>query len=384
VLDDRHTKAYQVLLDDRSRLIEKNLRYLKNLKEAHAEEDQLCLRCHAMNADNGPHRDSFVRTDGIGCESCHGPAQEWLGLHYARDWSGKSAAEKRALGFRPLKSLGDRATLCVSCHVGESDKQVNHDLIAAGHPRLNFEFGAFQANMPKHWREEGENAQPDFEARAWAVGQVASAQKALALLEHRARMKPWPEFAEYDCFACHHDLREPSWRQEPGHYDQRLPGAFVWGTWYYPMLAEALGGPAGKADAQVQSLLGELKKEMQIPFPDRRRVEDQAHRLSMELARFLEGVQRVHYERTTLERKFDSIRKDEQKISTANWDGAAQVYVALAALYQALGDVGGGQADPARRDWLKAKAKQLEFPKGFDSPRCFQPSSSGDRQKSVP
>jgi hypothetical protein len=203
VLDDRHTQAYQILFDDRSRLIEKNLRHLKNVKEAHAEADQLCQRCHAMNAENGPHRDSFVRNDGIGCESCHGPAQEWLGLHYARDWRDKKPEEKRKLGYWPLKSLGERARLCVSCHVGDTEKQVNHDLIAAGHPRLNFEFGAFQAIMPKHWREAGENARPDFEARAWAVGQVVSAQAALALLGHRARTtsSPWPEFAEYDCFA---------------------------------------------------------------------------------------------------------------------------------------------------------------------------------------
>src|SRR5262249_35051891 len=150
--------------------------------------------------------------DGIGCESCHGTAQQWLGVHYARDWRNKSDDEKRTLGFQPLKGLGERAHLCVSCHVGDVNKEVNHDLIAAGHPRLNFEFGAFQAIMPKHWPDEGTHGQPDFEARAWAVGQVVSAQAALALLKHRASTtrSPWPEFAEYECFACHHDLREPS------------------------------------------------------------------------------------------------------------------------------------------------------------------------------
>jgi hypothetical protein len=381
VLDDKHTQAYLVLFDDRSRLIEKNLKRLKSVKDAHADKDQLCLRCHAMNPDNGPQRDRFVRDFGIGCESCHGSAEKWLGEHYAREWKmNRSSAEKLALGFRSLKSLGERADLCVSCHVGGADKDVNHDLIAAGHPRLNFEFGAFQAIMPKHWREEGENAQPDFEARAWALGQVASAQAALALLEHRCRgdTLPWPEFAEYDCFACHHDLREPSWRQEPGHYANRLPGAFPWGTWYYPLLPQALRGPAGKDDAQVLNILGEIKKEMQKPSPNRKRVAEQTQRARTELAQYLAGVEKVHYGREALQRKYDSVRKDDQNIASANWDGAAQMYLALAALYNALGDMDSGHRDPALRDSLKGMAKRLEFPRGFDSPRDFEVPLSRD------
>jgi hypothetical protein len=234
--------------------------------------------------------------------------------------------------------------------------------------------------MPKHWREEGENAQPDFEARAWALGQVASAQAALALLEHRSRgdTLPWPEFAEYDCFACHHDLREPSWRQEPGHYANRLPGVFPWGTWYYPLLPQALRGPAGKDDAQVLNILGEIKKEMQKPSPNRRRVAEQTQRARTELAQYLAGVEKVHYGREALQRKYDSVRKDDQNIASANWDGAAQMYLALAALYNALGDMDSGHRDPALRDSLKGMAKRLEFPRGFDSPRDFEVPLSRD------
>src|SRR5439155_22815464 len=139
---------------------------------------------------------------------------------------------------------------------------------------LNFEFGAFQALMPRHWREQAENARPDFEARAWAVGQVTSAQAALALLEHRSRSSSsaWPEFAEYDCFACHHDLREPSWRQEPGHYAKRKPGAFPWDSWYFALLPQALAMSAGKSDASLPTVLSDLKKEMQKPSPNRKQV----------------------------------------------------------------------------------------------------------------
>jgi hypothetical protein len=382
VLYDNHAKAYQVLLDHRSRIIERNLRRLPSLKEAHPETDQLCLRCHALNPDNGPQRDSFVRDFGVGCESCHGTAQKWLGVHYARDWKLKDASEKIALGFRPLKSLEARVSLCVTCHVGDREKDVNHDLIAAGHPRLNFEFGAYQALMPKHWREEGENAQPDFEARAWTIGQLFSAQAALDLLEHRARgaSPSWPEFAEYDCFACHHDLRDPSWRQMPGHYANRAPGAFPGGTWYYAMLGEALRTSARNADVRVQQAVAQLQKEMQKPAANRKRVADQARAASVELGRLRENVINVHFSRAALENLFNTIFQDDQKHPAANWDGAAQVYAALAAVYNALADTSGGHGDPRLREALKERAKRLEYPKGYDSPLGFQPKGKGNIQ----
>jgi hypothetical protein len=380
ILEDKHTKAYQDLFDIRSQIIEKNLRHKKSVKEAHAEKDQLCLRCHAMNADDDPQREIFVRDFGVGCESCHGTAQEWLTLHHARDWRAKTASEKSDLGFQPLQSLAERATLCVTCHVGGPDKAVNHDLIAAGHPRLNFEFGAFQAMMPKHWREEGENARPDFEARAWALGQVISARAALVLLENRARTatSPWPEFAEYDCFACHHDLREPSWRQDPGHYGKRTPGVFPLGTWYYAVLPVALRLSAGKTDGQMASILDGLKEEMERPSPNRERVADHVRKANRELDRHLRATEKSHYERPALEAISNSLRESDRKVGVANWDDAAQVYLVLAALYNALGDMEQGHREPAMREFLKAKAKRLQFPKGYDSPRGFEPRLSGE------
>ena len=57
--------------------------------------------------------------------------------------------------------------VCVGCHVGapEQDglpaREVTHDLLAAGHPRLNFEFTVFLANLPpleRRGKDEGARA----------------------------------------------------------------------------------------------------------------------------------------------------------------------------------------------------------------------------------
>ena len=88
----------------------------------------------------------------------------------------------------------------------------------------------------------------------------------------------------------------------------------------------------------------------------------------------------MHFEQKDLKDLFDAIRRDDQKLALANWDGAAQVYLALAALYNALGDADRGQL----RDALKLTAKQLQFPKGYDSPRGFEPRLSGDVREQAP
>src|SRR5207249_2939948 len=156
---------------------------------------------------------------------------------------------------------------------GLPSRDVNHDLIAAGHPRLNFEFGAFLANLPPHWKEKTHKPEECHNARTWAVGQVVAAQAALELLADRAdpkKEKPWPEFAEYGCYACHHDLGEPSWRQQRG-YGGRTPGALPWSNWYFAMprlLAgrDPLGEPKeGTLRAEFKDLEGALR----TPLRDR-------------------------------------------------------------------------------------------------------------------
>ena len=131
--------------------------------------------------------------------------------------------------MRPTKDLLARGETCAECHVGLGSADVNHDLIAAGHPRLNFEYGSQLAKLPKHWRVDDDKARhPDYEAKVWALGQVLAAKASLDLLESRASRSlpddsttPWPEFAEYSCFSCHHELARPSWprpdaRRRPG------------------------------------------------------------------------------------------------------------------------------------------------------------------------
>jgi hypothetical protein len=270
---DKHAQAYSVLFGERSRQIVAAYNQLANPKHAHPEKEALCLRCHSTDVPAELRGPRFSPADGVGCESCHGPAEKYVSLHYLDDWKTKSRRDKELLGFMPTKNLAVRAGQCAACHVGSGAADVNHDLIAAGHPRLNFELANYHAKLPRHWKEKGDNATADFESRLAAIGRVVSARDALRLLEHRASRsgKVWPEFAEYDCVGCHHLLSEPSTR--PGS-----KGLAPWSDWYYAAL------PAAGVETK---LLDKLRSAMQKPRPQRETVAPLAHAAAGQLEDYL-------------------------------------------------------------------------------------------------
>ncbi len=380
---DPHARAYALLFDAPARQIVKNL---DGANAKPATDNLLCLNCHvqpglkALPADGirGDRTAGLIRADGVGCESCHGPAEKWLTVHYQDGWKTRTAEQKAALGFRHTKDLVVRAQVCVTCHVGGPNAEVNHRLIAAGHPRLRFEYAAYLANLPKHWDEaKDRQGRPDFDLRAWAAGQVVSMQAALRLLEHRAATpaKPWPELAEYDCFACHHVLTDARWRRDPKYLNQQ-PGSFPWGTWYYP-LAEVLAGQPPRAGlAFPDDGLKELRGLMQPPYTDanRRRTAKVARETADRLAGWLPALRQPDSD-WDVRRLANAVEEKARKeMDHLGWDQTAQLYLALAA-QRPVGP---------RRELVTGLWKTLEFPPKFESPRGFDPRRLESKLKATP
>ncbi|MGE3808963.1 MAG: multiheme c-type cytochrome [Gemmataceae bacterium] len=270
---DRHNTAYAVLKNERSQRIARNLRL-----EKPAHEATECLVCHttplAATSDTPLALDE--RQTGVGCESCHGSAVDYLALHTTTAWTKLSKEEKQKHGMTPLDDVTLRAQTCTGCHIGSGPvpgvpaRDVNHDLIAAGHPRLGFEFAAFTLNTPPHWNTAQKKMD---EEKFWAVGQLVSARAALELLAYRASgeitdQKPWPEFAEYDCYACHHLLLTDSARQERG-YGGFLPGSLPWSEWYNYMPHTLAGLPGDLGNKKVAENLDQLQRLMRVPDANR-------------------------------------------------------------------------------------------------------------------
>ncbi len=369
LLRDPHSRAYEVLLGERSRRIEKELKRLPDLASAHPEQSALCLNCHvAPGIAAATRQPRFSPADGVGCESCHGPAEKWLGPH--RSWKHSTESERRTAytesGMAWLSDPAARVRACAACHVGTAAADVNHDLIAAGHPRLTFEYSAYLAHLPPHWDAAAERKRhPDFEARSWAIGQVAVARAALGLLVARAKPgKPWPEFAEYNCASCHRDLKvtpQTGPEREQGEaksVPSRL-GLLPFGTWDFAALPQALALRPAEENAVCQTALNALRNEMDKPTPDAAAVAKEAQALGGLLDRWLAASGSARYDNAPLLRQGLAALADEDGPRPADRDARLQRYYGMTALYRTLLSLGVEQRDPLTQATIDRLKKQL-------------------------
>jgi Cytochrome c554 and c-prime len=416
--DDAHALAYQTLFDARSKAIVKQLTPDGRTHQP-AHEDERCLACHTTPRPTATLKvTSWMDPDGVGCEACHGASGGWLGPHTTDWWADLSAHDKAGRGMTNTKDLVSRARTCAGCHVGEYSpdglvRDVNHDLIAAGHPRLVFELAAFLDNMPPHWAEKGVNAGPlrpnqraaDLPARAWATGRLVTLRASLELLERRAASAqpmrdgtqrrplgeealpeplepshatrptaPWPEFSEHGCFSCHHDLRDEPWRRGPR---ENGAGSPRWGSWILPHTGDLLAHlvPEDVARSSSRSL-GPLSTTMARFTADPATVRNEAHEVMASLDRSLESLAARRLDADDVRRLITDLDRPETWDRASSWDEATQLYLALVALRQSWVALDPrGKTDQDRLEaHLKSVRSKLMFPTGFDSPRFFDPA----------
>lgn len=112
--------------------------------------DNVCMDCHGSVISG---REKRSVQDGVGCESCHGPAAEYKEPHQEGEKSlGTSRpGYKKALGLgmNELQSADVRARTCTSCHYITEPR-----LISAGHP--SGKAFDYLAGMDKinHWESD--------------------------------------------------------------------------------------------------------------------------------------------------------------------------------------------------------------------------------------
>jgi hypothetical protein len=251
--DDRHARAYQTLLSEESR------RMAQNLGLSSAQAAPICLDCHADNVPQDKRGPRFQISDGVGCEACHGGAEQWIESHAEVD---ATHADNIARGLYPTSNPLARADLCLSCHLGTRDKFATHQIMGAGHPRLSFELEAFTANQPPHFAVDDDYIARKGEIggfRLWLAGQMRSAGRYLELLQSHLFTPGglFPDFAFYDCHSCHHPMDDVRWstaRVGPGI----APGTLRLQRQHFDVLlaaAQALGTPEA---AQLDTLSRDL------------------------------------------------------------------------------------------------------------------------------
>jgi hypothetical protein len=166
---------------------------------------------------------------------------------------------------------------------------MNHDMIAAGHPRLEFEYALYLQALPKHWHEKprgetntetgtttgtktGTNTASDRALAEWAIGQTVVEQATCELTLDRQQRGAWPELADWKCAACHHSLRSPSVRLEAVANDPIRKNTPLGGPLYNGFqISNRLPGLDRLPFPATATQAGQLKKllaeRLQAPLP---------------------------------------------------------------------------------------------------------------------
>jgi hypothetical protein len=288
-----------------------------------------CLACHALDVPTDQRARTFDLTDGVGCENCHGPASAWLGPHTTRGWKYERSIE---LGLYDTRDLVKRSEKCLTCHLGTPEKTVDHELIAAGHPDLYFELDSFMTVMPAHWKEV--DTDPWFAVRAMAVGQAVQLREQLKRVARESQGGIWPEYAELDCFACHHNLTaaKDSWRQERG-YTGRRPGNPPFNLSRYVVFNHVIQDADPGAIRNLQAGINQVYAGVTALNSDRRQVAVQATSVSELAGRLAQSLNGMKFDPPQTLRLLKSIAADGDGIAEQGERAAEQATMALDSLF---------------------------------------------------
>lgn len=396
---DPHSRAYTALLSESSvqivsRLADEELKptspkYLEILNTK-------CVSCHA-NA-KAPEAERVL---GVDCQLCHGDAEAWGSEHYSSKWKMLGTRRFENTQMINMESVVSRAKTCCSCHIGElnrtedavaiPDREVDHRMMAAGHPPMHFDFESYLRRYPAHWDwgDEKIGVGSSTGVQRWRIGKLTATVARLNLLAARAQraaikqktINDWPEFTEYSCTSCHHSLEEPNRRPS-----RSIHSLASWDDWAVSQLDCAVRDASRDP---LQSQLTTLKNQVEMRLPDPKKVASSASALQRWLALELNHVSgTAEQSPAVLLPKLQSRLAPIEQIQ--NWESATQWYIATRVLAEGLGLETSREPIPFFIENPYLGIDQVWKPSSFgefDTPRRFHPEMlfnySNDIQKQL-
>lgn len=332
---DKHARAYNVLLNERSRSIASKLGLAKP-----AHESQECLGCHAHHPLPERADARHKITDGVGCEGCHGPSEKWIASHTA---PGVKHADNLAHGMYPSAAPQARAKLCMSCHFGTADKYVNHRTMAAGHPRLSFELTTFTNLQPAHFTVDKDYTQrkgagAGNHAKLWALGQALAVSTQMDILVDpvRGRDGVFPEPTLFDCHACHHPMADQRWKPRTAFGTSIAPGLIRLNDANALMLRLILR----QLDADLYSRFNQATQDLHKALAGNGKPNDKALALRQLAQAASEKITASSFDGGTLRAMALSLIDDGLAGLYSDYVGAEQATMALGSLSSAMQQTG--------------------------------------------
>jgi hypothetical protein len=210
--------------------------------------------------------------------------------------------------------------------------------------------------MPRHWeyiKEKDKTVQEilhfdpekqQFEkAKLVVVSSIIALREAMRLLALQAEQcvnskdgeDKGLDLANFDCYACHHDLKSPSWRQERGYFGK--PGRPQMPPWPTALLRLGLQEVAKREDA-VKEVDAGLKRVHEgfsaQPFGDCAKIASAANDLALRLDKLGEALDtpETKYDRETAKRLLQGLCSISDK-ETPDYDAARQIAWAFEIIY---------------------------------------------------
>ena len=167
------------------------------------KSDERCTSCHftVTQAEGRKAR----ATDGVSCESCHGPARGWIDVH--GDYgaanatrSGESAVHRKQRiaisnrnGMNRVQDLYDLASRCYGCHVVADEQLVNVGGHSAGGSLdfVAYTQGEMRHNFVRGTEKRNELSEPSRQHEMYVVSRVLEAEYALRALALATRNGPY-------------------------------------------------------------------------------------------------------------------------------------------------------------------------------------------------
>ena len=413
VVHDRHTTAFTKLSND----VAKNITKLMGMN-ADPQKEPRCLACHSVNpgervAATFPMKGgSPDLSDGVSCESCHGPASKWLGPHTEKDWHREDWIEggKDRGEMKDLRDIVKRTENCAECHIGSPTdplRKVDHELIAAGHPDLVFELSYYQAAMPKHWREEWEKpemagktkpaADPFFDVRAMAISEATELRLQMQRIARNASLTQpaapagvpaasvprtvWPEYGDLDCFACHHSLTDAkdSWflkRGFPPDPDAggvsatatgRRPGNPPMNISRFVVLKQFLTDTDPAAERDLAGRVDETYRMVTALRSDPAAVARQATETATKAGDVANMAKNATFDQAKTLRIMKSIVANADYITRQGERPAEQAALALWVLNDAYSRAGSAPGNARAKEAIDALRRQVDNPSSYDA-----------------
>jgi hypothetical protein len=186
----------------------------------------------------------------------------------------------------------------------------------------------------------------------------------------RARGNVWPEYAELECFACHHDLTTPeqSWRQDLGYAGRRAgdPPFNASRFAVFRHLAEKVDPAVAK---QLSADVQQVHAQMSKLSADRQQIAQSADAAAATAGALVKSLASQPVTRETTLATMRAIAADADHLAASGERTAEHAALAVDSMFLALSQSGGVPNQAAVRSAIDGLFKELQNPSAYNAPR---------------